>query len=126
LANNQRIQRIAKRIADAYRYVSNGRESMHRLSVLLLASLLLSCATKHTHEASMVHEIHPDAATKCQFVDAIDVSEYSGWDETDERQNALNRLRNQVVLMGGNAFVLKQSTTSGSQTVEQADVYRCP
>ena len=74
----------------------------------------------------MVHEIQPDAAKKCQFLDALDASEDSGWDEPDERQNALNRIRNQVVLMGGNAFVLIHSTTSGSQTLVQADVYRCP
>jgi hypothetical protein len=74
----------------------------------------------------MVREIQPDMATKCRFLGALDASEDSGWDELDERQNALDSLRNQVTLMGGNAFVLTKSTNSGSYTLMQADVYTCP
>jgi len=101
---------------------------VYRLLVVLLAAFLMACAApqKHTRAGPAVREIQPESAAECRFLETLDGSEESGWDDADKRQDALDNLRDQVVLMGGNAFVLKQSTDSGDYTLVQADVYKCP
>jgi len=97
--------------------------------LLILASVAIitsSCAMELTNEGRMVREIQPDWATKCKFLGVIDASEGGGWDLADDRRGALNNIRNQVSYMGGNGFVLSQSTSSGLHTQIQADAYNCP
>jgi hypothetical protein len=53
-------------------------------------------------------------------------SEGSGWDVPDNWRGALNKIRNQVAQMGGNAFEVSQSTSSGIRTLIHAEAYNCP
>lgn len=100
---------------------------MHRPIVLLvLASSLTACAAQLTQEGRMVRQIQADWATRCEFLGVLDASEGSGWDVADDRRGALNRIRNQIAQLGGNGFVVNQSTSSGIHTLIQADAYRCP
>ena len=73
----------------------------------------------------MGREIQPDWGTKCEFLGVIDASEGSGWDIADDRRGALNKIRNQVADLGGNAFVISLSTSNGFRTLIQADAYKC-
>jgi len=97
------------------------------LFVLLLIGFMSSgCATKLTEQGRMIRQIQPDWSTSCKFLGVIDASEIDGWDIADNRRGALNSIRNQVAEMGGNAFVVSQTTTSELRTLIQADAYKCP
>ena len=91
-----------------------------------LTLFLLGCAAQLSQEGRMVREVQADWATKCKFLGVVDASEGNGFDVPDDRRGALNSLRNQVALTGGNAFVLSQTSSSGFRTLVQADAYKCP
>jgi len=99
---------------------------MKRYLVAVAALLLLAgCAAQLTQKGRMVRQIQPDWATECEFLGVIDASEGSGWDIPDDRRGALNKIRNRVAEMGGNAFVISQSTSNDFRTLIQADAYKC-
>jgi hypothetical protein len=94
--------------------------------MVVVALLLAGCAAQLTPQGRMVREIQPDWATKCKFMGVLDASEGNGWDGADDRRGALNRIRNQVADLGGNAFALSQSSSNDFRTLIQADAYKCP
>lgn len=96
------------------------------IAVVIALLALSGCATQLTQQGRMVREIQPDWSTKCEFLGVIDASEGNGWDIADDRRGALNKIRNQVADLGGNAFVVSQSTSNGFRTLIQADAYKCP
>ena len=98
----------------------------HYLAAIVAVLILSGCAAQLTQRGRMVRQIQPDWATGCEFLGVIDASEGNGWDVADDRRGALNRIRNQVADMGGNAFVISQSTSNGFRTLIQADAYKCP
>jgi hypothetical protein len=103
-----------------------GERMKHYLAAVVAIFSLIGCAAQLTQQGRMVREIQPDWGTKCEFLGVIDASEGKGWDIADDRRGALNRIRNQVAELGGNAFVISQSTSSASRTLIQADAYKCP
>ena len=98
----------------------------YSLAALWVLLFFMGCASQLTHKGRMVREIQPDWATNCEFLGVLDASEGSGWDVPDDRRGALNGIRNQVATLGGNAFVLSQSTSNLFRTLVQADAYKCP
>ena len=96
------------------------------LAAVTIGLSLSGCATQLTQQGKMVREIQPSWSTKCEFLGVIDASESGGWDIADDRRGALNKIRNQVVDLGGNAFSISQSTSNGFRTLIQADAYKCP
>jgi len=106
--------------------VIHGGKLKKFLLVACVAIFMSSCATDLTNEGRMIREIQPDWSTKCKFLGVLDASEGGGWDVADDRRGALNSIRNQIADIGGNAFVLSQSTSNGVHTQIQADAYNCP
>jgi len=97
----------------------------HYLVVVAAVFILAGCAAQLTQKGRMVRQIQPDWATKCEFLGVIDASEGTGWDIAGDRRGALNKIRNKVAEMGGDAFVISQSTSNEFRTLIQADVYKC-
>ncbi len=94
--------------------------------VATLALLSLAgCAAQLTEQGRMVREIQPDWSTKCEHLGAIEASEGNGFDIPDDRRGAFNRIRNQVAELGGDAFVINQSSSNELRTLIQADAYKC-
>lgn len=98
---------------------------MRKIFVLCLTSLLAGCAAPLTQQGRMVRQIQPDWATNCTFMGVVDASEGMGYDEADDRRGTLNKIRNQVAAMGGNAYVLSDCTSTSAKTLAQADAYKC-
>ena len=97
----------------------------YHLAATVVVLSLSGCAAQLTQQGRMVREVQPDWSTKCEFLGVIDASEGNGWDIADDRRGALNRIRNQVADLGGNAFVVNQSTSNDFRTLIQADAYKC-
>lgn len=94
--------------------------------IIVWACILASgCAAQLTNEGRMVRQIQADWATSCDFLGVVEAREGNGWDVADDRAGALNSVRNQIASQGGNAFVLTQTSSTGFQTVIQADSYNC-
>lgn len=74
----------------------------------------------------MVRKITAGGASKCKFLGVLDSSEGNGFDIVDDKKGALSNLRNQVALMGGNAFVVSEGTSNSLRTWIQAEAYSCP
>lgn len=95
--------------------------------ILCLILFLAGCATELTPEGRMVRQIDPDWATKCKFLGVIEEKEESGWSIADNRLGAMNKIRNRVAKVGGNAFAPTIiSRIGGNGTIIQADAYKCP
>ena len=93
--------------------------------IITISCLLIGCATQLTQNGRLVRQIQPDWATKCKFLGVVDASEGNGWDIADDRRGALNKIRNQIASMGGNAFAVSQITSNGFRTLIQVDAYSC-
>ena len=79
-----------------------------------------------TEGGSQVRQILPEAITPCDFIAVVQGSENFGWTTVGDRVSALNKVRNQVAELGGNAYVLTETSSDGIGTSTQADAYRCP
>lgn len=99
---------------------------INRALLLVLALCLSGCTTELTPDGRMIREIQADWATDCEFIGVLDASEGNGWDIPDDRRGALNRIRNQVAQLGGNAFVVSDVSSNDMRTMVQADAYKCP
>ena len=96
------------------------------LIVALISTVLISgCTASMTTEGSQIRQINADAASPCEFIGVVDGSASFAWTIAGDRRNALNRVRNQVAVMGGDSYVLTQTNTSGFGTNTQADAYLC-
>ena len=91
--------------------------------MIIVANALIGCATPLTQQGRIVRQIQPDWSTKCEFLGVINAYEETDWDVADDRRRALNKIRNQVANMGGNAFVISQISSNGFRTLIQADAY---
>jgi uncharacterized protein YbjQ (UPF0145 family) len=91
----------------------------------LLASLLSGCVTELTSNGSKVAEMSGRDIGQCQHLGVIDASEGMTWSMADDRRSALNKIRNEVGELGGNAFVINDRFTTAAVTSIQADAYRC-
>ena len=95
--------------------------------ILLPISLLTaSCQAPMTESGRMVRQIEASAVSPCEFLGVVTGSEGLAWTIAGDRRNALNKIRNQVAEMGGNAYVLTQTNTDTFGTNTQADGYACP
>ncbi len=97
---------------------------MKKFISLVFVVFVCGCATQLSQEGSTVREIQADWATKCEFIGVLDASEALGWDVADNRRGALNKIRNDVAQLGGNAFVVSD-IYSASRAIVQADAYKC-
>lgn len=101
---------------------------MHRSCLTLVVLAVAACAGEQlTDQGRKVREILPPPSdSPCQFLGVVTGSEAWTMSTSDDRESALNQVRNQVAAMSGNAFVLTQTNTSADKTSSQADAYRCP
>ena len=105
---------------------------MRNFVILILVMLLVGCATQLTQAGRTVRQIQPDWATKCEFLGVLDASESRGLmvlvvpDVPVTRRGALNKIRDQVAEIGGNAFVVSEKSSTGFRTLIQVDAYKCP
>ena len=95
----------------------------------VLFSMLMGCTTvliPLTAEGKFVRQIPPEMISPCKFLVVVEEEESGSWTPVDNWRNVLNKIRNTVAKMGGNSYVLIQTTTSANYTNTQVEAYRCP
>ena len=98
----------------------------YRLQILCLVCLLSGCAAELTDGGRSVRQIPSAQKGECKFIGVVEGSEGNGWDIQDDRRGAINRIRNEVAKVRGNAFVIVDGSSGVVRTFIQADAYRCP
>lgn len=93
--------------------------------ILIAAAFVSACSTELTTQAVAVRQISLVGAEKCKFLGPVSGSEFFGLTVAGDAQSALNKVRNSVAGIGGNAFVLTQTISNGDGTVSHADAYLC-
>ncbi|MGB1895091.1 MAG: DUF4156 domain-containing protein, partial [Candidatus Puniceispirillaceae bacterium] len=96
-----------------------------KLLIILSTFSLSACVTELSNQGSMVAEMSGRDIAACSHLGVIDVSEGMTWSVADDRRSALNKLRNEVAMRGGNAFVINDRFTTVYNTSIQADAYKC-
>jgi hypothetical protein len=99
---------------------------MRLISSLVILGLVSGCSTPMTQEGSQVRQIRAEAVTPCKFISVVQGTNSTSWGVARDRANALNKVRNQVAELGGNAYVLTQTNTDEWGTNTQVDAYNCP
>lgn len=92
------------------------------ISMLAIAA----CSTELTPQAQLVRQIPAETKSSCKFLGPVSGTEMLGLTTAHDAESALNKVRNEVALRGGNAFVLSNMTTRLDATNAQADAYSCP
>jgi hypothetical protein len=97
--------------------------------ILVLALLITGCAAPMSKDGLQVREIQRDGTNSCKFISVVEASGgfiYSSLPEA--KRDMLNKLRNEVAQLGGNALVITTSVVEKgfSTPFAQADAYKCP
>ena len=93
---------------------------------LLLAISLTACATGVSTAGSQVRDLTGQDVTKCKFIKVLESFEI--WGDSGSyttNQSAINKLRNKVFDVGGNAFVVDSFNSSVTHNVIQAEALKC-
>ncbi|OOY30396.1 DUF4156 domain-containing protein [Thioclava sp. F36-6] len=98
---------------------------MKRVLMIGVLSLLSACVAELSPEAQLVRQVSIHSVSDCRFLGPVSGSESWGMGTTQDAESALNKLRNKVAALGGNAFVQTNSSTRGDGTVIQGDAYFC-
>ena len=92
--------------------------------LVVSALTLAACGTELSIEGAKVAQRDGEIAN-CKHLGIVEGSESMGMSVADDRRSALNQVRNNVALLGGNAFVINDRFTTGLNTSIQADAYKC-
>lgn len=95
------------------------------MPLFVIIAVVAGCSTQLTPEAKKVRQIAATSSSGCSFLGAVSASESLGLDIAGDTESAFNKMRNQVAALGGDAFVLTNSTSSFDSTNVQADAYAC-
>ena len=99
---------------------------MKKLLTTLPAVVFMSaCGTDLSSQGAAVRQISLQGSEGCTFVGPVTGYEAFGLSAVHNAQSALNKVRNDVAILGGNAFVLSQTISDENGTVSHADAYRC-
>ena len=93
---------------------------------LLLALSLTACATGLSSAGSQVRDLTGQDVSKCQFIKVLESFEI--WGDSGSystNRSAINKLRNRVFHVGGNAFVVDSFNSSITHNVIQAEALKC-
>jgi len=99
---------------------------MRIFSVSLIVLAIAGCSTELTTQAQLVRQIPAETKTRCDFLGPVSGMEFFGLTTAHDAESALNKVRNEVAIRGGNAFVLTNMTSNVDGTNAQADAYLCP
>ncbi len=98
-----------------------------RISAILVSILAVAgCSTALTTQAQLVRQIPTETKTICNFLGPVSGIELFGLTTAHDADSALNKVRNEVAIRGGNAFVLTNMVSSDDGTNALADAYLCP
>ena len=93
---------------------------------LLLAFSLTACATGLSIAGSQVRDLTGQDVRKCKFIKVLESFEIWGDSRSyTTNRSAINKLRNKVLGVGGNAFVVDSFETSITHNVIQAEALKC-
>jgi hypothetical protein len=90
----------------------------------VVVAFLAGCAMSGAR--ARIREIHPEGASRCEFLGVIEGAERTGWSMSDDQLGAMSDIRRRVSAMGGTAFLLTHGTVDMVRAVVRADAYRCP
>ncbi|WP_170363173.1 DUF4156 domain-containing protein [Ruegeria arenilitoris] len=99
---------------------------MRGFGVIACFVWVAACSTELTSQGQQVRQLSPETVQNCQFLGPVSGTELFGLDTTMDARSAQNKMRNAVGALGGNAFVLTQTSTSDDGTFVSGDAYKCP
>ena len=92
---------------------------------LLLAFSLTECATRMSTAGSQVRDLTGQDVRKCKFIKVLESFEIWGDSRSYTTNRSDNKLRNKVLDVGGNAFVVDSFETSITHNVIQTEALKC-
>jgi hypothetical protein len=95
------------------------------LIAMIIALSLTACETKISAAGSQVRDMSGQDVSNCEFIQVVEASEMWGNSVAGDKRSAVNKLRNKVIDVGGNAFTVDSFDSSVLQSVVQAEALRC-
>ena len=97
------------------------------LTIILLGALALTaCGTRISPAGSQVRDLTGQEVRMCRFIQVVEASEIWGNSKSyAANRSAINKLRNKVSNVGGNAFTVDKFHYSLAKNVIQAQALRC-
>ena len=93
---------------------------------LLFALSLTACATGMSTAGSQVRDLTGQDVRTCKFIEVVESFEIWGdLGSYTTNRSAINKLRNKVSDVGGNAFVVDSFNASITHNVIQAEALKC-
>lgn len=92
-----------------------------KIKILYLVIFLASCSTQLTKRGATVRIVTENEKEKyCSFIDIVTTSDEFGWSGAHDRENAMNKARNKVSELNGNAMriISSDSISSGQYDLE--------
>jgi len=99
------------------------KSKFHKLTILILISMLLGCATTIKQGAEGIQTITAQQKEKCKFISLISTEQKLG---PDKPGNALKKAINMTYEMGGDSLYIVSTSTDwaeGASVVGEA--FRC-
>jgi hypothetical protein len=95
-------------------------------AALLIALTSTACESTMTAAGSQVRDLTGQDVRMCRFIQVVEASEIWGNSKSyTANRSAINKLRNKVSDVGGNAFTVDKFHYSITQNVIQAQALRC-
>ena len=94
--------------------------------LLLIAFSLTACETAISTAGSQVRDLTGQDVRKCKFIQVVESYEILGDARSyTTNRSAINKLRNKVSNVGGNAFTVDNFNSSITHSVIQAEALQC-
>ena len=95
-------------------------------AALLIALTSTACESTMTAAGSQVRDLTGQDVRMCRFIQVVEASEIWGNSKSyTANRSAINKLRNKVSNVGGNAFTVDNFNSSLTHSVIQAEALQC-
>ncbi len=103
---------------------------LKKLIIMVSLIYLTGCSTLLTIEGQKVRPVTAIEKEKyfCKFIGIVTGSHNNGWDAGENQKSAMNEVRNEAAILGGNAFIVLSSSSGGymdSTSSFNAEVLNC-
>jgi hypothetical protein len=96
------------------------------LTLSLLTIILISCVTTLSSGGARIRTVTDDQKECCcEFITIVTASEEFGLNQGMDAESAMNKVRNKIALLGGNAMSIISINSTEWGTIVTAEALKC-